>query len=118
MNTPTTDYEQRLDEIIVLSLRKAYTYAYEKGQALNKTPDPVAADAIKAELEAAITQLIEEQVVAGRIDQMLIESDSHRKTLDLFRIKNPGTKLPRGLSLGFQTRMSKLKATQSKGGGE
>jgi hypothetical protein len=63
-----------------------------------------------------ITALIEREVLAAREDQMLIEADAFRKTLDLFRIKNPGAKLPRGLSLGFQTRMKHLKAAQLKGG--
>lgn len=47
----------------------------------------------------------------ARIDQMHIEAEAYRKTLDNYRISHPGAKPPRGLLLGFQKRINSLHAT-------
>jgi hypothetical protein len=60
---------------------------------------------------------VQQQVLRGKIEQMHIEAEAYRKTLDLFRINNPNAKLPRGLPLGFQKRINELEAELSKLGG-
>lgn len=53
-------------------------------------------------------------VLAGQLEQMQIEASAYSDTLNLFRIQNPGCKLPRGLTSGFQKRMAALQAEQLK----
>ncbi len=58
-----------------------------------------------------IADFVLAECAASRIDQMLVEQEAYRNTLDRYRASNPDTKLPKGLTIGFQKRMDALKRT-------
>ena len=66
----STDLDAQLDEICVLSLRKAFAYAYDKGQNFDQVPDHEKAGEIKDELVQALTKLIADREREARIDEL------------------------------------------------
>ena len=74
-----TDLDAQLDEICVLSLRKAFAYAYDKGQAFDQVPDHEKAGAIKDELIQALSKLIADREREARLDEQLRTTASTTK---------------------------------------
>lgn len=60
------ELREKIDELCVLSLRKAYAYAYDKGQNFDQVPDHEKAGAIKDELADQLIQLITQRDLEQR----------------------------------------------------